>query len=105
MIFNLAIGLPGGSFTGICYGYEEFVFPKSNIIRYILRTLVVIAVLIMGGKAIALVIIDTVFNMLFITIESYYVFFILKVRFKLHEFKLKYVNKYLVIHFGFLYFQ
>ncbi|WP_339916557.1 lipopolysaccharide biosynthesis protein [Yeosuana marina] len=94
LIFNLAIGLPGGSFRGISYGYEVFVFPKTvNIVRYVLRTLVVIAVLIMGGKAIALVIIDTVFNLLFIGIESYYVFFILKVRFKLHEFKLKYVKQ------------
>ena len=94
LIFNLAIGLPGGSFRGISYGYEIFVFPKAvNIIRYILRTLVVIAVLKLGGKAIALVIIDTVFNILFIAIESYYVFFILKVRFKLHEFKLKYVRQ------------
>lgn len=94
LIFNLAIGLPGGSFVGICYGYENFVFPKAvNIIRYILRTLVVVAVLIMGGKAIALVIIDTVFNIIFLSVESYFVFFKLKVRFKLHEFNIKYIKQ------------
>lgn len=94
LIANLAIGLPGGSFTGICYGYEAFVFPKTvNIIRYILRTITIVAVLILGGKAIALVIIDTVFNILFILAELYYVFFKLKVRFKLHEFKLNYVKQ------------
>ncbi len=94
LICNLAIGLPGGSFTGICYGYEAFVFPKTvNIIRYILRTITVVAVLTLGGKAIALVIIDTVFNIVIIAIQAYYVFVKLKVRFKLHEFKLTYVKQ------------
>ncbi|WP_445737055.1 lipopolysaccharide biosynthesis protein [Mariniflexile sp.] len=94
LIFNLAIGLPGGSFVGICSGYEVFVFPKTvNIIRYVLRTAVVVAVLTMGGKAIALVIIDTAFNILFICIEAYYVFNKLNVRFKLHEFKSKFLKQ------------
>lgn len=94
LIFNIAIGLPGGSFTGICYGYEIFVFPKTvNIIRYALRTITVIAVLTMGGKAIALVVIDTIYNALFLGIEIYYVFFVLKVRFKLHEFDIKYIKQ------------
>ena len=94
LIFNLAIGLPGGSFTGICYGYEAFVFPKTvNIIRYILRTITVVAILTMGGKAIALVLIDTVFNIVFIIVEAYFVFFKLNVKFKLHELKLKYVKQ------------
>lgn len=94
LIFNLAINLPGGSLRGICFGYEDFVFPKTvNIIRYLLRTITVVSVLILGGKAISLVIIDTVFNILIILIGIYYVFFKLKVRFKLHEFKLKYVKQ------------
>ena len=94
LIFNLAIGLPGGSFVGICSGYENFVFPKTiNIIRYILRTLVVVGVLTMGGKAIALVIIDTVFNIMFMSIEAYFVFFILKVKIKLHSFQTSFLKQ------------
>ncbi len=94
LIANLVIGLPGGSFSGICYGYEVFVFPKTvNIVRYIVRTLTVVAVLTLGGKAIALVVVDTVYNALFLIIEIYYVFFKLKVRFKLHEFKFKYIRQ------------
>jgi len=74
LIFNLAIGLPGGSLTGMCYGHEDFVFPKTlNIIRYVLRSLTIVAVLLFGGKAIALVIIDTVFNILIISTTGYYV--------------------------------
>ncbi|WP_191963427.1 lipopolysaccharide biosynthesis protein [Pseudotamlana haliotis] len=94
LIFNLAISLPGNTFNGICYGYESFVFPKTiQIIRYILRSLVVVGVLLLGGKAISLVIIDTIFNIIIIAINAYYVFFKLNVRIKLHEFSAKYLKE------------
>lgn len=92
-IFNLAVGLPGGSLTGICYGHEDFVFPKTlNIARYIIRSITVAAVLLMGGKAIALVIIDSIFNLLIIGATSFHVFKKLKVIIKLHEFSVKFVK-------------
>ncbi len=94
LIINLAIGLPGGSFRAICIGYEEFVFPKTiNIFRYVLRTLTVVAVLTMGGKAIALVIVDTIFNITILIIHIYYVFAKLKVRFKLYDFNFDYLKQ------------
>lgn len=86
LIFNLAIGLPGGSFTAICTGYEQFVFPKMrNIIRYILRSITIVAVLLYGGGAISMVIVDTLFNIIIIIITAYYVFKNLKVKFKIHN--------------------
>lgn len=92
-IFNLAIGLPGAALTGICYGHEDFVFPKMlNIIRYIMRSITVVAILILGGRSISLVIIDSIFNVVIISITSYYVFRKLKVKIKLHEFSLKFVK-------------
>ncbi len=92
LIFNLAIKLPGGSFTGICSGYEAFVFPKTlNIVRYVIRSLTVVGVLLYGGRSIALVIVDTIFNMSVIAVTAYYVFKKLKVRFKLHSFKKSFV--------------
>lgn len=85
-IFNLALGLPGGSFTAICTGYEQFVFPKMrNIIRYIIRSITIVAVLIYGGGAISIVIVDTLFNIIIIIITGYYVFNNLKVKFKIHN--------------------
>ncbi|WNH10251.1 lipopolysaccharide biosynthesis protein [Thalassobellus suaedae] len=94
LVFNLAISLPGGAFNGICFGLEEFVFPKLiNIFRYILRTLVVITILSLGGKAISLVIIDTVFNVLIIAINIFYVFKKLKVKIKLHRFETKLIKE------------
>jgi O-antigen/teichoic acid export membrane protein len=93
LIFNLAIGLPGGSLTGMCYGHEKFVFPKTlNIIRYVLRSLTIFTVLLFGGKAIALVIIETVFNILIIATTAYYVFNKLKIRIKLHELSIKFIK-------------
>ncbi len=96
LIFNLAIQLPGMIFTGICKGYEAFVFPETlNIIRYFLRSITVVAVLLLGGKAIALVIIDTVFNVITISASAYYVYFKLKVKIKLHTFSKKYISQIL----------
>ena len=92
-IFNLAIGLPGAAFTGICYGYESFVFPKTlNIIRYILRSITVLTVLFLGGKAIQLVIIDSIFNISIIIITAFFVFKKLKVKIKLHTLSKEFVK-------------
>ncbi|TXE11657.1 oligosaccharide flippase family protein [Seonamhaeicola algicola] len=93
LIINLAVGIPGGSFKAICFGYESFVFPKTlDIIRYVLRCLVVVLVLLSGGKAIALVIIDTIFNFLIILLTFYYIHFKLNVRFKLIELNKNYIK-------------
>lgn len=93
LIFNLAIGLPGGAFSGICSGHEKFVFPKTlNIIRYVLRSITVFVVLLFGGKAIALVIIDTLFNLIIIAITAFYVFKKLNVKIKLHELSIKFIK-------------
>ena len=86
-VLSLAISLPGNAFEGICFGYERFVFPKSvKLIRYLLRSLLVIAVLLLGGKAIAMVVLDAVLNLVVIGVLIYYSFDRLKVRFKLHSF-------------------
>ena len=94
LIFNLAITLPGGAFTAICSGYEHFVFPRTiNIVRYLVRSLMVVGLLLLGGDAIGLVILDTVMNILVIILNSYYVLNKLKVVFKLHYFEIPLVKE------------
>ncbi len=94
LIFNVAIGLPGGALTGICYGYEKFVFPKTlGLVKYIVRSLTIVAVLLLGGKAIALVIVDTIFNILIIAITGYFVFNKLSIKIKLHSFSLEFIKE------------
>ncbi|WP_298366195.1 oligosaccharide flippase family protein [uncultured Lutibacter sp.] len=88
LIFNLAITLPGGAFTAICSGYEHFVFPRTiNIVRYIVRSFMVVGLLLAGGDAIGLVLLDTIMNLLVIAFNGYYVLKKLNVTFKLYEFK------------------
>jgi O-antigen/teichoic acid export membrane protein len=88
LIFNLAISLPGGAFTGICSGYEEFVLPRiANIIRYILRSLVVVGLLVLGGDAVGIVIIDTIMNLLIIAVHMTIAFKKLNVKIRLHQFE------------------
>ncbi|WP_405292918.1 lipopolysaccharide biosynthesis protein [Algibacter sp. Ld11] len=87
LVLNLAISLPGGAFAGICYGYEIFVLPKIiNIIKYILRSILVVAILVYGGDSVGLVVMDTVLNLAIIIINSFIVFKIIKVRITLHKY-------------------
>lgn len=93
-IFNIAITLPGGTFTGICNGYEQFVFPRLlTIIKYILRAVLVVAILYQGADALGLVILDSILNILFIASTIYYVFFKLNVKIKLHSFNHKFIRE------------
>jgi len=93
-IFNIAITIPGGAFTGICHGYEHFVFPRVlSIIKYIIRTLLVVFILLKGADAIGLVILDSILNVLFIGSTVYYVFVKLKVKIKLQSFNRSFLKE------------
>ena len=86
LLLNIVITLPGGTFAAICTAYQQFVFPKVlQIFRYVLRTVTVFAVLFLGGRAISLIVIDTVFSLLFILITLYYCVYKLNVKFKLDK--------------------
>ncbi len=83
LVLNMTITLPGQAFTGICSGYEKFVFPRLvNIIRYVIRSILVVAILLYGGKSISIVAIDTSLNILIIFVNMYYVLKVMKVKIK-----------------------
>ena len=85
LIFNLGISLPGGAFAAICSGYEKFVFPRTlTIIKYIVRSILIIGLLLLGGDSVGIVILDTIINILVIFINVYYVIKILNVKIHLH---------------------
>ncbi len=87
LVLNMTITLPGQAFTGICSGYEKFVFPRLvNIIRYVIRSILVVTILLYGGKSISIVAIDTSLNILIIFVNMYYVLKIMKVKIKLVTF-------------------
>lgn len=94
LIFNLAISLPGGAFTSICSAYERFVFPRAlNIVKYVVRSLMVVGLLFMGGDSVAIVVLDTILNIVVIGLGSYYVLRELKVKFHLHQFDWQFVKE------------
>ncbi len=87
LIFNVAISLPGGGLTGIASGYEKFIFPRfANILKYVLRTILVVMLLYMGGDAIGIVVLDTILNVLIVVINAIYIFKFLKVKIALFNF-------------------
>ncbi|MFV0173166.1 oligosaccharide flippase family protein [Empedobacter falsenii] len=94
LIANIAITVPGGAFTGICSGYEQFVFPRLlTLIKHIVRTIMIFVILYKGADALGIVILDSVMNLFFIVGTAFYVFKVLKVKIKLHEYKFYYVKE------------
>ncbi len=73
LVFNLAFTFPMSIFGSIMNAYERFVFPKIiNIIRIVLNTVIMVVLLSMGYKAIAMVIVQTVFNFTTLIINFFY---------------------------------
>lgn len=73
MVANLAVTFPMSIFSSIITAYERFVFPKViSIIRVILNTVVMIVLLEMGYRALAMVIVQTVFNIITLFINYFY---------------------------------
>lgn len=73
LVFNLAFTFPMSIFGSIITAYERFVFPKVvNIIRIVLNTLIMIALLHLGYKAIAMVVLHTVFNVTTLLLNYWY---------------------------------
>lgn len=73
LVFNLAFTFPMSIFGAIMTAYERFVFPRIiNIVRIVLNTVVMIVLLHYGYRAVAMVIIQTVFNVMTLIINYFY---------------------------------
>lgn len=73
LTFNLAITFPLSIFGSIISAYENYIFQRViNILRIIISTAVLIIVLALGFKAVALVVVQTVFNVLVLLINFVY---------------------------------
>lgn len=80
LTFNLAFTFPLSIFGSIISAYENFVFQRIiSIARIILSTAVLIMVLAIGYKAVALVVVQTVFNLLTLLINYFYCRYRLKI--------------------------
>lgn len=73
LIFNVAFTLPMSIFGSILTAYERFVFPRVvQMVRILLNTAVMILLLHIGFRAVALVVVQTVLNVLTLTAHYAY---------------------------------
>lgn len=89
LLINLGLTLPMNLFKGIITGYERFVFPKViTITRTLLRAIIIFILLSFGFKAIAIVLVDAILNVILMILNMVYCFTKIRVRFKLHYFSI-----------------
>lgn len=73
LILNLAATFPLSIFGAIVTAYEDFVFQKVvQIVRILLNTVVMICLLNMGYKAVAMVVVQTLFNLATLLLNYFY---------------------------------
>lgn len=88
LVLNVAFTFPMSIFGSILTAYERFVFPRIlQIIRILLSTSIMVALLAMGYKALSLVVVQTVFNVLTLIIHWLYCRYRLRVKIRFHAFR------------------
>lgn len=88
MIFNVGITFPLSMFGAVITAYQDFIFQRlANILRVILQPLIMIPILLLGYKSIALVIVITILNIVFLLVNCWYCFYKLKIRLYFNAFK------------------
>lgn len=98
--FNLAFTFPMSIFGSIITAYERFVFPRIvNIIRITLNTVVMVCLLHMGYKAIAMVVVQTIFNVLTLILNYIYCKKQLKIKMYFRKFKWDFLKEVAIYSF------
>lgn len=85
LLINIAITIPSKIFDAVITSYEKFSFIKiMTLIQTIFQPFVVIAVMTISPTAYAMVMVQTLFNVLLISTKILYTFRNLQIRFKIH---------------------
>lgn len=73
LVVNVAITFPFSMFGSIITAYENFVFQRVlTMARLLLSTAVIVLVLFLGYKAVAMVVVQTTFNIAYLLINYFY---------------------------------
>lgn len=100
LMLNLAISFPMSIFGSIMTAYERFVFPKAlNIIRIVLNTVVMIVLLEMGYKAVAMVVLQTLFNITTLILNFIYCKYRLGIKIKFARFQWGFLKEVAIYSF------
>lgn len=87
MIFNLAFTFPLSIFGSIITAYENFIFQRViKIARIVLNTVVMIVLLEMGYRAIGMVVLITILNLITLLLNLWYCKYRLKIKIYFREF-------------------
>lgn len=100
LVFNLVFTFPMSIFGSIITAYERFVFPKVvNIVRVLLNTLIMIVLLHMGYKATAMVVLQTIFNVISLLLNFWYCKRSLHIEMHFIKFKLDFLREVAIYSF------
>lgn len=88
MTFNLAFTFPMSIWGSIMSAYERFVFQRIvSIVRSVLNPVVMILLLVVGYKAVAMVVVTTIFNVATLLINWWYCKYRLTIKVRFAKFK------------------
>lgn len=88
MVVNLAITFPFSLFGSIVTAYEQFVFQKVvAIARIVLNTATMLVLLTMGYRAVAMVVVATIFNVVTLGMNFWYCKHYLEIKLKFAKFQ------------------
>ena len=100
MVFNVAFTFPMSIWGAIITAYENFVFQKIiNIARILLNPLVMIVLLCMGYKAIAMVVVITIFNIATLCINAWYCKYKIGIKVRFARFKFDFFREVAIYSF------
>ena len=100
LTFNLAITFPLSIFGSIITAYENFIFQRViTILRIIISTIVLLLVLAVGFKAVALVVVQTVFNVLTLVINLLYCIYRLRIKISFGRFNCPFLKEISIYSF------
>lgn len=100
MTFNLAFTFPMSIWGSIMSAYERFVFQRIvSIIRSVLNPVVMILLLVIGYKAIAMVVVTTIFNVATLLINWWYCKYRLTIKVRFAKFKWRFLKEVSIYSF------
>ena len=86
LMVSISATVLGRAFIGINAGYEHYIFTKiSYSLSEILKVIAIVAVLWMGYRAISIVCVEALINLLILLANAGYALLVLKIRIKLHH--------------------
>ncbi len=88
MVFNVSITFPLSLFPSIIVAHENFIFHKTvNLVRILLQPCLMIHLLLMGHKALGMVVLMTSLNLASLLTYCWYCFFHLKIQISFFSFQ------------------